>query len=281
MKKGLILEGGAMRGMFTAGVIDVFLENNIPFDGVVGVSAGAAFGSNYKSKQAGRVIRYNTRFCKDKRYCSFKSLITTGDIYGVDFCYNQLPFIHDKFDSKTFSESPVAFFVTATDIETGKAIYHKCDLGLEDDLLWFRASASMPLVSRIVEIGNLKLLDGGVADSVPVKFLENEGYEKNVVVLTQPKDFVKEENPMLPFIKLKYKKYPNLVDAVANRHNIYNETTLYIKEKEEKGELFVIRPPENLNIKSICHDENELIRVYNIGRHEAEKRLSELKKYLA
>ena len=114
-----------MRGMFTAGVIDVFLENNIPFDGVVGVSAGAAFGSNYKSKQAGRVIRYNTRFCKDKRYCSFKSLITTGDIYGVDFCYNQLPFIHDKFDSKTFSESPVDFFVTATDIESGKAIYHK------------------------------------------------------------------------------------------------------------------------------------------------------------
>lgn len=281
MKKGLILEGGAMRGMFTAGVIDVFLENNIPFDGVVGVSAGAAFGSNYKSKQAGRVIRYNTRFCKDKRYCSFKSLITTGDIYGVDFCYNQLPFIHDKFDSKTFSESPVEFFVTATDIETGKAIYHKCDLGLEDDLLWFRASASMPLVSRIVEIGNLKLLDGGVADSVPVKFLENEGYEKNVVVLTQPKDFVKEENPMLPFIKLKYKKYPNLVNAVANRHNIYNETTSYIKEKEEKGELFVIRPPENLNIKSICHDENELIRVYNIGRCEAEKRLAQLKEYLA
>ncbi len=280
MKKGLILEGGAMRGMFTAGVIDVFLENNIPFDGVVGVSAGAAFGCNYKSKQIGRAIRYNTKYCKDKRYCSFKSLLTTGDIYGGDFCYRKLPFELDIFDTKTFSSSPVEFFVTATDIETGKAVYHKCRDGLDEDLLWFRASASMPLVSRIVEVGNLKLLDGGVADSVPIKFLEDKGYERNVVVLTQPEDFVKEKNPMLPIIKIKYKKYPNLVNAVANRHNIYNETTSYIREKEEKGELFVIRPPENLNIKSICHDENELMRVYNIGRSEAEKRLPDLIKYL-
>ena len=280
MKKGLVLEGGSMRGMFSAGVIDVLLENNIHFDGIVGVSAGAAFGCNYKSKQIGRTIRYNTKYCNDKRYCSFKSLLTTGDIFGADFCYRRIPFELDIFDTETFKNSPVEFFVTATDIETGKAVYHKCTDGLDDDLLWFRASASMPLVSRVVEIGNKKLLDGGVADSVPIKFIESKGYDKNVVVLTQPKDFVKEKNPMLPFIKLKYKKFPKFVAAVANRHNIYNETTKYIKEKEKAGELFVIRPPESLNIKSVCHDKNELLRVYNIGRCEAKKHLSALKEYL-
>ncbi len=280
MKKGLVLEGGSMRGMFTAGVIDVFLENNIDFDGLVGVSAGAAFGCNYKSKQIGRTIRYNTKYCNDKRYCSFKSLLTTGDIFGADFCYRRIPFELDIFDTETFKNSPVEFFVTATDIETGKAAYHKCTDGLDDDLLWFRASASMPLVSRVVEIGNKKLLDGGVADSVPIKFIESKGYDKNVVILTQPKDFVKEKNPMLPFIKLKYKKYPSLVNAVAERHNIYNETTEYIREKEKRGELFVIRPPEPLNIKAVCHDKNELLRVYNIGRYEAKKQLSALKEYL-
>ena len=160
MKKGLVLEGGAMRGMFTAGVLDVLMENNIDFDGCVGVSAGAAFGCNIKSTQIGRVIRYNTKYCKDKRYCSFKSLLTTGDIFGADFCYNKLPFELDIFDTDTFKTSPVEFFVTATDIETGKAVYHKCTDGLNDDLLWFRASASMPLVSRTVEINGLKLLDG-------------------------------------------------------------------------------------------------------------------------
>lgn len=281
MKKGLVLEGGAMRGMFTAGVLDVLMENNIEFDGCAGVSAGAVFGCNYKSKQIGRVIRYNTKFCKDKRYCSFKSLLTTGDMYGADFCYKVLPRELDLFDTDTFLNSPVEFFVTATDIETGEAVYHKCKDGLEEDLLWFRASASMPLVSRNVEIGNLKLLDGGIADSIPIKFLESKGYDKNVVVLTQPYDFVKEPNRMLPLIKLKYRKYKGIIKAVECRHIAYNETTAYIKEKEKKGELFVIRPPESLNIKAVCHDENELLRVYNMGRSEAERILPELQSYLS
>lgn len=281
MKKGLVLEGGAMRGMFTAGVLDVLMENNIEFDGCAGVSAGAVFGCNYKSKQIGRVIRYNTKFCKDKRYCSFKSLLTTGDMYGADFCYKVLPRELDLFDTDTFLNSPVEFFVTATDIETGEAVYHKCKDGLEEDLLWFRASASMPLVSRNVEIGNLKLLDGGIADSIPIKFLESKGYDKNVVVLTQPYDFVKEPNRMLPLIKLKYRKYKGIIKAVECRHIAYNETTAYIKEKEKKGELFVIRPPESLNIKAVCRDENELLRVYNMGRSEAERILPELQSYLS
>ena len=237
-------------------------------------SSYVAFELEYNKDVFESVERYRAQF-KDKNGNYVKE---AGQFqYQVQDVWSFSAYVYSNYalDEDTFTEK------LGIDIETGKAVYHKCNLGLEEDLLWFRASASMPLVSRIVEIDTLRLLDGGVADSVPVKFLESKGYEKNVVVLTQPKDFVKEKNSMLPFIKLKYKKYPNLVNAVANRHNIYNETTSYIKEKEEKGELFVIRPPENLNIKSICHDENELIRVYNIGRCEAEKRLSELKEYLA
>lgn len=281
IKKGLVLEGGAMRGMFTAGVLDVFMENNIEFDGIVGVSAGAAFGCNIKSKQIGRVIRYNTRYCNDKRYCSFKSLIKTGDIFGADFCYRELPFELDIFDTKTFSENPAEFYVTATDIETGKPVYKKLSTGLAQDLLWLRASASMPLVSRIVETEKLKLLDGGIADSIPIKFLETQGYNKNIVILTQPYDFIKKKNSMLPLIKLKYRKYKNLIKAVENRHIVYNQTTSYIKEKENKGEVLVIRPPMPLNIKQVEHNKNELLRVYEIGRKTATNLLPQIEKFLS
>ena len=172
MKKGLILEGGAMRGMFTAGVMDVLMERGIKFDGAVGVSAGAAFGVNYKSGQIGRVIRYNTRFVGDKRYCGFKVLLKTGHIFSTDFCYGEVPLVHDPFDFEAYGKNPMEFFVVATDLERGEAVYHKYE-GMDDSGFdWIRASASMPLVSRIVEIDGMKLLDGGIADSIPVKFFE-------------------------------------------------------------------------------------------------------------
>ena len=171
-KHGLVLEGGAMRGMFTAGVLDVFMENNINFDGVIGVSAGATFGCNYISRQIGRTVRYNKKYCKDPRYCSFRSLITTGDLYGTDFCYNKIPNELDPFDNDTFRKSDIDFYIVATDIETGKPIYKKYDVDDPDCLLWMRASASMPLASRIVEAGSKKLLDGGMSDSIPVKEFE-------------------------------------------------------------------------------------------------------------
>ena len=196
MKFGLILEGGAMRGLFSAGVIDIFLENDIKFDASVGVSAGAAFGCNYVSRQRGRALRYNVDYCKDKRYCSFRSLILTGDMFGAQFCYHELPCELDIFDVQAFKDSGTDFYVVATDVETGKAVYHKCtDAGYED-LEWIRASASMPLVSRIVEAGGKKLLDGGIADSIPLRFFQNMGYGKNVIVLTQPRDYIKSKNKM-------------------------------------------------------------------------------------
>lgn len=148
MKCGLVLEGGAMRGLFTAGVTDVFMENGIAFDGAVGVSAGAAFGCNYKSYQPGRAIRYNTRFCRDKRYCSIRSLITTGDMFGADFCYHEIPEKLDVFDFDTYENSAMEFYVVCTDVETGKPVYHRCDTMNSRELEWLRASASMPMAAE-------------------------------------------------------------------------------------------------------------------------------------
>lgn len=281
MKKGLILEGGAMRGLFTAGILDVFMHHGITFDGMVGVSAGAAFGCNFKSGQIGRTLRYNKKYCRDKRYCSFHSLLTTGDLYGADFCYNTLPMELDVFDNDAFSRNPMEFYVVCTDIERGEAIYKKCNTGVGEDLLWFRASASMPLVSRIVEIDGGKFLDGGMADSVPVKFFERMGYDKNVVILTQPENYLKKKNSSLPLIRVVFKKFPNLVKVMENRHNVYNETLEYIKEREKDGRIFVIRPEKSLDIGHIEHNPENLQRVYDNGCEVAKKKITKLKEFLS
>ncbi|MBR4725474.1 MAG: patatin family protein [Lachnospiraceae bacterium] len=279
-KTGLIMEGGAMRGLFTSGVIDVMMENGITFDGAIGVSAGATFGCNIKSKQIGRAARYCAAYCNDDRFASLNSLIKTGDIYGVDFCYRELPQELDPFDFETFTNNPMEFYVVATDIETGKAVYHKCSDAGDNDMQWIRASASMPLVSRTVEIGGRKLLDGGMSDSIPAAGFEKLGFNHNVAILTQPLGYIKHKNEYMIPIKIKYRNYPNLVNAIANRHKKYNAQTTYIRKKELEGELFVIRPPKALEVGSVERDASEIMRVYEIGRRTMTERIEELKEYM-
>ena len=192
MKKGLVMEGGGMRGLFTAGVIDVFMENGIEFDGAAGVSAGAAFGCNIKSRQPGRVLRYNMAYCKDSRFCSMRSLLKTGDMFGAEFCYHTLPYELDLFDTEVYDTNPMEFHVVCTDVETGLPVYKNCMKADHIAMEWFRASASMPLVSRVVEVDGYKMLDGGIADSIPIAYFKSIGYDRNVVILTQPKEYRKE-----------------------------------------------------------------------------------------
>lgn len=279
MKTGLVLEGGAMRGLFSAGVMDVLMENNITFDGAVGVSAGACFGCNYKSGQNGRAIRYNLRFCKDKRYCSTRSLITTGDMFNATFCYHTIPDELDIFDSQAFENNPMEFFTVATDIETGKAVYHRMKKADYHELEWLRASASMPLFARIVEIDGRKLLDGGISDSIPLKFMESQGYDKNIVILTQPRNFVKSASKVFPLIKVRYRKYPEFVKAFEKRPAIYNNELKYIRKVEKEGRVFVIAPPEKLPIGHVEHDSDRLLEVYRIGRNTARKYLDDIIKF--
>ncbi|MBR4430836.1 MAG: patatin family protein [Clostridiales bacterium] len=281
MKKGLVMEGGSMRGLFTAGVMDVFLENNIVFDGSIGVSAGAAFGCNYKSKQIGRVLRYTKRFCRYWKFCSVRSWLFTGNIFGAEFCYYDIPFKLDVFDFDTFKNNPMDFYIVATDVKTGKAVYHNMNDYADDNIEWLRASASLPALSKPVKIGDALYLDGGMGDSIPLEYMQKNGYEKNIVILTQPEGFVKEQLKVLPLIKLFTHKHPAVAQALKNRPDMYNAQTAYVKECEDKGNTLVIRPEEALNIGSRVSDPEELQRVYDIGRQTALKRIEEVKTFMA
>lgn len=280
MKTGLVLEGGGMRGMFTCGVIDVLMENNITVDGTIGVSAGAAFGCNLKSKQIDRPHRYNMKYCKDPRYSGIKSWIKTGDLYNVDFCYDDMIYVLDPWDQKTFEENPMEFYCVVTDIETGQPVYHKFTDGKEEDVLWIRASASMPLASRPVEINGGKYLDGGISDSVPIKYMESLGYDRIMIVETQPYDYVKKPQKLVSLFKVAFHNYPCVTSAMLMRYSNYNKTKEYIKQKEKKNELLVLRPKESLNIFTASKDPAELDRVYQLGREVALERLEEIKAYL-
>ena len=281
MKTGLVLEGGAMRGLFTAGVLDVLMKENITVDATIGVSAGACFGCNYKSKQIGRVIRYNLRYCNDPRFCSTKSLLKTGDIYGADFCYHEIPEKLDLFDFETYRNNPMLFYCAATDINTGKTVYPRLDLCDYKDLEWMRASASMPLVSNIVTVDGIEMLDGGMSDSIPIRFMQEQGYEKNVVVLTQPRSYVKSKNKALPWIKMKYRKYPKLIEAIANRQDVYNETLSYIREEEQKGTVLVLAPHEALPVKRVSHDKVALQVCYDEGVRVGEEYAERVREFLS
>ena len=280
MKTGLIMEGGAMRGMFTAGVLDVLMENGLVTDGAIGVSAGAVFGCNYKSHQIGRVIRYNTEYCNDKRYASFKNLVKTGNLYSEQFCYHEVPEKLDPFNEAAFAASPMDFFVVCTDVKTGEPIYHKCRKGDAEDVRWMEASASMPLAAKIVKIGHYGLLDGGVADSIPVRFFESIGYKRNLIILTQPKGYIKKKNKFLPAIRAKYFRYPAFVEAVADRHERYNETLSYISMLEQAGKDYVIRPPIPLEIGAMERDPAQLRRVYETGRAVAQIQVEKIRDFL-
>lgn len=280
MKTGLILEGGAMRGMFTCGALDVLLEEGIAFDCAAGISAGAVFGCNYKSRQRGRALRYNKRYCRDPRYCSLRSLLKTGDLYGADFCYRELPDRLDPFDRAAFSANPLAFFVGATDADTGEIVWHRCTDGGERDMLWMRGSASMPMVSRPVAVDGRRLLDGGIVDPVPYDIVEREGCGRCVYILTQPKGYRKKKSPLLPLMRFALRRLPRIAAAMAVRHEVYNRQMAEIDEKERRGEILVLRPAESLGIPRTEDDPAELERVYQLGRSEALRSLPRLRAFL-
>lgn len=277
-KTGLVLEGGAMRGMFTAGTLDVFLDEDIHFDGAVGVSAGALFGINLFSRQRKRPLNYSCRFNGDKRYMGVGSLLKTGNYFNTEFAYYTVPFSIDVFDNETYKASGVSFYAVTTDIETGKAEY----MLIEDvfkDMEIFRASASMPFVSKPVEINGRLYLDGGVSDSIPFRWMESMGYEKLVVVLTRDINYVKKPmNPML--VNMFYKKYPGMKEALLNRHNMYNESLAELSRYEKEGKVFVIRPSVPLTTGRTEKDPEKLKECYNIGFKDAGARVSALKEYL-
>lgn len=277
---GMVLEGGGMRGLFTAGVTDVWMENGITCTVAVGVSAGSTFGCNIKSLQIGRARRYNERYCADPRYAGFRNLITTGDLYSRDFSYGELPWELDPFDLDTFERNPMRFFSTSTDLDTGEAVYHELTGGGAEIIEWIRSSASIPVLSRPVELDGRRLLDGGVADSIPLDWMLDRHLDKTVLVLTQPAGYRKEPNGMMPLLRLWYRRYPRFLARLADRHVRYNAVLEKIERLERAGEVFVVRPSVSVSTPAIVRDPAVLEEVYQRGRADALASLPALTAYL-
>lgn len=279
-KVGMVLEGGSLRGLFTAGVLDVLLENKIDITEIVGVSAGALFGVNYFSNQKGRVIRYNKKYCGDKRYMSIKSLILTGNYINKKFAFYKVTKELDPFDNEIFKKNNKEYYAVVTNVETGKPEYLKIKSPV-DDLEILRATSAIPLFSKIIKIDGKKYLDGGISDSIPIHYIKNK-YNKNIVILTQPLNYRK--HPLSKnkerIIKLKFHKYPNLINTMLNRYKKYNKVIEDIIEMEKNNEIFVIRPEKAINIKLSENNPEKLQEIYDMGVDSGKKAVKKLKKYL-
>ena len=280
-KTGIVLEGGGMRGMYTCGILDVLMENRIYLDGMVGVSAGIAFGCNYKSRQIGRALRYNVRFAHDKRYSGMMSLLKTGNYYNAYFAYKLVPTHYDVFDYNVFEDSPMECYAVCFDVKSGEGVYHRLDHVNDDFFEWIRASASMPVVAQPVEVGGRLLLDGGLADSIPLEFMMSKGYQRNVVILTREEGFRKTAEHGMWLMKPLLRKWPKVIEALRHRPAHYNQQLQVVREQERLGNAFVFRPLKPLNVSRTTHDPKEMNRVYQQGREEALQRLDELRKFLA
>ncbi len=276
-KTVFVLEGGAMRGLYTAGVLDCFMQNDITTNAIYGVSAGALFGINFKSNQMGRAIRYNIKFAHEKNYMGLYSLITTGNIMNKEFCFDKIVNELDKFDFETFDNSPIDFFAVVTNVETGKAEYKKIT-NSRQQLEILRASGSMPFVSKLVEVDGVKYLDGAISDPIPLQKALDEGYEKIIVVLTRAENCVKKKEK-LPY-NLVYGKYPNFVNCAKKQLNSYNKTLELVKKYENDGRIIVLRPSQNLDVARVEKNIKKLNAIYQLGINDGCRNIDKIKKYL-
>lgn len=280
MRTGLVLEGGGLRDLFTAGILDVCLEHHIHFDGIIGVSAGATFGCNYKSLQHGRALRYNLSQAHNWKYCSIRSLITTGDLVGAEYAYHTLPTEIDIFDNKTFEKSDTEFVVVCTDAVTGSPVYHRIDTFDYEGLEWLRASASLPIVSKPVQVGGYTLLDGGISDSIPLKHWQEQGYKRNVVILTQPSGFTKRPTKLMPLFRIFCRRYPAIIDAMARRHTMYNGQLDYLAQQQTLGNTLVLCPSAPIAIGRTEMDPTKMQAVYDAGYKYGQEHIEEIKQFV-
>ncbi|MCY3054261.1 patatin family protein [Aerococcus sp. CDC-944-U94] len=280
MTIGLVLEGGGMRALFSAGVLDIFLAEDIQVDQIVGVSAGALYGVNYPSQQSGRALRYNKKYIKDKRYISLSNWLKTGNIVSTDFAYQQVPFELDPFDEASYEESPTDFYAVVTNVETGQAEYPLIE-NAEEQIDVLRASGSMPFVSKIVPIKGRKYLDGGIADSIPYQFMQSLGVDRLVIVLTQPYGYRKEDKKNFLAKAVYGKNYPQLVETIEQRTAMYNQEVSDVEALAKKNQAFILQPSHPLEVKRLELDPQRLQDTYDHGIEVAEKLLVDLKNYLS
>ncbi len=275
---GLVLEGGGVRGIYTAGVLDVFMEHGLRFDGVIGVSAGATHACSFLSGQKGRSIRFYRKYVSDPRFMSFRSLVKTGDIVGADFCYHELPDKLDVYDHEAFRQNGTPFYAVCTDVDTGKPAYIRLT-DLRGQVDYVRASASLPFVSRIVEMDGHRYLDGGCADSIPVDAFRSMGYARNVVILTRDAAYRKTQG-MNALAKVFYRRYPAFARTLENRHDMYNGQVARAEQLAREGSVFLIRPDRPLEVNRLENDPEKVQLVYDRGCADARAAMERLRAWL-
>lgn len=282
MDADLILEGGAMRGQFTAGVLDFFMDHGIWCENVYGTSAGALNGYNYIAGELGRTCYLNTKYCSDSRYLSMRNFALTGSALRRDFMFDAIPNVLDPFDYDAFRNSPMNLTTVASNIETGEADYHIMEEARsEREISYLQASASMPLVSKIIEVDGKKLLDGGTCDSIPLlRSMLDHRSNKRIVVLTQDKTYTKGPDKTMPLARRIYSDYPLFLERMEYRHVEYNRTYRWIKRLHDAGEVFMIQPVEPVTISNMEKDPEKLFDLYEQGYAEAARCYSGLMKYL-
>ena len=276
---GLVLEGGGMRGVYTAGVLDLFIDKGLYFKNCYGVSAGSTQCCSYLSKQKGRAFKIYADYMKDKRYAGIGNLIREGNYFGKEFSLKTIPDVLEPYDYEQYSKTGANFYSVATDCKTGEPAYLKVeDMRGEIDKIW--ASCTLPLLSRMVDVEGREYLDGGVADAIPVIKAIEDGNKKVVVVLTRDVEYRKEPNKLMSIIKLKYRKYPGLVNAMADRHIRYNATLDKLAELEKQGKIFIIRPKNKVGVGRLEKDAEKMRALYDCGYKEARECYEQLVKYL-
>lgn len=276
---GLVLEGGGMRGLYTCGVLEYFMENDLYFNYVIGVSAGACNAVSYISRQQRRNEKVIIGFVKDWRYMSLRNLILSKSYFGMDFIFDEIPNKHVLFDFETFYKSPGVFLVGATDCRSGQPMYlNKNDLGEQFQAL--RASASLPMLSPIVSYKGYELLDGGISDSIPIKKSIKDGNTKNIIVLTRNKGYKKRPGKFNTLLKLKYRNYPQLIETMLNRYKNYNETLDYIDHLEKEGKAVVIRPSKELEVGRLEKDPQKLHRLLQQGYEDTKRSYERIREFV-
>ncbi|MDQ6422396.1 patatin family protein [Paenibacillus sp. LHD-117] len=277
---GLVLEGGGMRAVYTAGVLECLMEHDLYFPYNIGVSAGACMGASYLSRQAGRNLTVNVDYVSDPRYISWSNLWKKREMFGMDFIFDEIPNRLVPFDYGAFEASAERYVVGTTDCETGESVYYERGEPGFDLLTLLRASSSLPFIARIVEFGGRKLLDGGLSDPIPLRKAEKDGNARNILILTRNESYRKSPNRMAWMVRRAYGNYPKLVETMLRRHEVYNETLAYIAEQERRGAAFIIRPTETLSVGRMERDPKKLGALYEQGYEDAKRTLPELKAWM-
>ena len=276
---GLVLEGGGMKGTYTSGVLDFFLEKNLEFSSCYGVSAGAANLCSFLSKQKRRGFRSLTEYMGNKRISGWYSMVTNGNIIDPDFTYDLVPNYLLPFDRKTYEKYEGKAYAVVTNVETGKAEYlsmKEVDQAMEA----VKASTALPLVFQMVTINGRKYLDGGLADSIPIQRSSLEGNKKNVIVLTKEEGYIRKPSENLNLIRLRYYKYPKVYEVMKERHLAYNETMEYIRLLQKEGKVFVLQPKEKNEISRLEKDSKKMEELYQRGYEDAKNKYDALQEFL-